>query len=384
MVTARYFPYIGGTEVHTYEVAKRMAAAGHDVTVLTTDVSKTLPPVEIAEGVRVERVAAGPANNDYYFAPDIYKSIVRGKWDLIHIQGYHTFVAPIAMLAAYHSGTPYLVSFHSGGHPSRLRNSLRGLQRWLLRPLLGRAQKLIGVSPFETEFFRQHLHQPSDRFVTISNGSYLPMPKSKRDASNGTLIVSVGRLERYKGHQRTITALPEVIKQFPDVHLRIIGAGSYEGELWHLAERYGVTDFVEIGPVGLGERDRMASIMSKAKLAILLSDYESQGIAILEALSLGIPALVTHTSGLADLAKGGLARSVPLNSSSYVIASAILEQLHRPLTVPQIHLPSWDQCAAQLLDLYQQVHDKRQPARYAVDTNGASKSQYRLVSEPRE
>src|SRR3954471_14403935 len=81
MVTARYVPYIGGTEVHTYEVARRMAAAGHDVTVLTTDVNKTLPPVEFSEGVRVERVAAGPAHNDFYFAPGIYKSIMNRKWD---------------------------------------------------------------------------------------------------------------------------------------------------------------------------------------------------------------------------------------------------------------------------------------------------------------
>lgn len=105
----------------------------------------------------------------------------------------------------------------------------------------------------------------------------------------------------------------------------------------------------------------MASILSDAKLAILLSDYEAQGIAILEALSLGIPALVTHTSGLADLAKGGLVRSVPLNSSSPTIASAILEQLQRPLIAANIQLPSWDHCTARLLQLYYEVHGQRSP-----------------------
>jgi len=387
LVAARYVPYIGGTEVHTYEVARRMAAAGHDVTVLTTDVNRALPPLEYSEGVRVVRVAAGPAHSDFYFAPGIYKSIMSGKWDIIHIQGYHTSVAPVAMLAAYHSGTPYLVTFHSGGHPSRLRNSLRGLQRWLLRPLLARAEKLIGVSDFETAFFQKCLHQPLDRFATISNGSYLPMPENSSTEKNGTLIVSVGRLERYKGHHRTITALPEVVKQYPDLKLRIIGAGPYGEELWQLAKRLGVAKYVEIGPVALSERDRMASIISKAKLAILLSDYESQGIAILEALSLGIPALVTHTSGLAELANGGLVRSVPLHSSSSVIASAILEQLHRPLNLPQIHLPSWDQCGAQLMSLYQQVYEKRQQATHVVsgvNGNGTPKSRYHLVPDRRE
>jgi hypothetical protein len=40
MVLARYSPYVGGTETHVHEVAKRMKTAGHDVTVLTTDPSK--------------------------------------------------------------------------------------------------------------------------------------------------------------------------------------------------------------------------------------------------------------------------------------------------------------------------------------------------------
>lgn len=398
MVTARYLPYIGGTEIHTFEVARRMAAAGHHVTVLTTDPGRTLPPVEFSEGVRVVRVPAWPVQSDYYFAPHIYQVIMSKEWDLIHCQGYHTFVAPIAMLAAYRAGIPYVVTFHSGGHPSRWRNSLRGLQRWLLRPLLTRAQKLIGVSDFEAEFFQERLHHPRHHFVTISNGSYLPKPEPSQRANDRTLIVSVGRLERYKGHQRTIMALPEVARQYPDVHLRIIGGGPYEPELWQVAKRYGVDKRVSIGPVAMNKRALLAATLAEAKLAILLSDYESQGIAILEALSLGIPALVTHTSGLADLAKGGLVRSVPLNSSSPVVASAILEQLKRPLIVSNIQLPTWDDCAASLLDLYAEVYENASrngnaralptsqlpSSKQVLDTAGSSLPSWPSVSEGRD
>jgi glycosyltransferase involved in cell wall biosynthesis len=374
MVTARYLPYIGGTEIHTYEVARRMVAAGHDVTVLTTDVSQKLPRTEVTEGIQVIRVPAWPAKSDYYFAPEIYTQIMAGRWDLIHCQGYHTFVAPLAMLAAYKSSTPYVVTFHSGGHPSRLRNALRGVQRWMLRPLLIRAQKLIGVSAFETKFFQEHLRESPARFITISNGSYLPKPEPVRTTSEGTLIVSVGRLERYKGHHRTISALPEVAAVYPDVQLRIIGTGPCELELWQLAKRYGVAKRVKIGPIALSERNQMASILARAKLAILLSDYESQGIAILEALSMGIPALVTHTSGLADLARGGLVRSVPLNSSSPAIAAAILEQLSQPLIATNIELPSWDNCATQLLDLYYEI--------YNAGWQAGTPSEQALVTQP--
>ena len=355
MVTARYIPYIGGTEIHTYEVARRLVAAGHEVTVLTTDVSKTLPTVENTEGIQVIRVRAWPAQSDYYFAPEMYRIIADGKWDLVHVQGYHTLVAPTAMLAAQRAGIPYILTFHSGGHSSRIRNALRGFQRTALRPLLARAEKLVGVSNFERDFFQKHLRLPAERFTTISNGSYLPQVERTKNEQNGTLIVSIGRLERNKGHHRTILALPEVAKHYPDVQLRIIGSGPYGPTLWQLAERCGVANRVKMGPIPVSERGNLACILAEARLAILLSDYESQGIAVLEALSLGVPALVTYTSGLAELANGGLVKSVALNSSPAAIAEAMVEQLHRPMVVPDVLLPSWDLCAAKLLNLYNEV-----------------------------
>jgi len=44
------------------------------------------------------------------------------------------------------------------------------------------------------------------------------------------LIVSGGRLERYKGHHRAIAALPELIRRVPDARLYVVGTGPYEGE----------------------------------------------------------------------------------------------------------------------------------------------------------
>src|SRR5438874_12432809 len=89
VVAARYHPYVGGLETHVYEVGRRLACAGIDVTILTTDVSGRLPIVEESEGMHIRRVRAWPANKDYYFAPGIYRVIRGGGWDLVHCQGYH-------------------------------------------------------------------------------------------------------------------------------------------------------------------------------------------------------------------------------------------------------------------------------------------------------
>src|SRR5579859_2973370 len=196
MVTPRYFPHMGGIETHVHEVGRRLVRYGVNVTLLTTEPQELYHrfPREVEdEGMRVIRVKSWPPRRDYYIAPELYSLIKHGKWDLIHCQGCHTFVPPLAMLAARQAKLPYIVTFHTGGHSSPFRNKIRGIQWQLLRPLLAGASKLIGVSRFEADYFRQVLRLPSRQFTVIPNGSTLPAltrpaPSSKMPAH--TLIAS--------------------------------------------------------------------------------------------------------------------------------------------------------------------------------------------------
>jgi glycosyltransferase involved in cell wall biosynthesis len=356
-VTANYFPFMGGVETHVYEVSRRMAAEGVDVTVLTSDRTGELPSSEEEGGVKIRRVRAWPRSRDYFFAPGVYREIVRGDWDIIHCQGYHNLVPPIAMLAAWRSKTPYVLTFHSGGHSSRLRNAMRGVQRALLRPLLARADKLVGVSRFEADSFRRSLRLPRDRFTVIQNGSNLPSLEAVApgERNGATIILSVGRLERYKGHQRAISALPAILAERADARLRIVGAGPYESELRRLANRFGVAGRVEIGPIPPGDRVGMARAVWEASLVLLLSDYEANPVSVMEALGMERPVLVTYTSGLAELADRGLVRAIPLGSSDEQVATAILAELESPLQRAHVALPTWDKCTADLLALYRRI-----------------------------
>src|ERR1700733_6161120 len=128
MVTARYYPYLGGIETHVREIGKRIVALGHHVTVITTDTSRRLPEREIDEGINVKRVKAWPKNRDYYLSPQLYREITQSDCDIVHFQGWHTLVPLIGMLAAIRRGIPFVLTFHSGGHSSRLRNAIRGAQ----------------------------------------------------------------------------------------------------------------------------------------------------------------------------------------------------------------------------------------------------------------
>lgn len=356
MATPRFSPDVGGVETHVYEVARRLVQKKVDVTVLTTDRRGHLPIFEELEGVQVRRVRAWPANRDWYLAPDVYRIITRGSWDLVHVQSYHTFVAPFAMQAAWTARIPYVVTFHGGGHSSALRNAVRGIQWQFLRPWLARAQRLIAVAKFEMELYGRALRIPLERFILIPNGFDITRPNDGAISdSNGTLILSIGRLERYKGHQRVIAALPHVVAQKPDARLRIVGAGPCENELRHMAQQLGVSDRVEIRGIPSSDRQGMVRLLQSASLVTLLSDYETHPISVLEALSFQRPVLVAENSGMRELAERGWARSVPTHSAPTEIAEAMLGQLNTPLVPQQIDVFTWDDCARQLLQLYQSL-----------------------------
>ncbi len=354
-VSQRFFPEMGGVETHMYEVARRLRARGVEVAVLATDTSGKLAPSEIVEGIPVRRVRSWPARGDYYLAPQLYQAIRAGSWDVIHLQGIHTLVPPLTMLAARHSRTPYVVTFHTGGHSSRLRNLGRAAQWATLKPLLAGASRLIGVSKFEAELFRRRLGLPAERFTTIRNGSQLPRLTGRPQARDPNLLLSVGRLERYKGHHRAIAALPLLLSKRPELRLLILGAGPHEGELRRQAAALGVAERVEIRVIPPSDREAMADVLGRAALMTLFSEYEAHPIAVMEAVARQCPVLVADTSGLSELAEEGLVPAVPLSLSDEQLAAAMLAQLERPLIPAQVELPTWERCVAQLMEVYERA-----------------------------
>ena len=312
MVAPRFFPLQGGIETHTYEVGRRLVHSGVGVTVLTTDTTRKLPSAEEIEGVQVIRVPAYPPHSDLYYAPQIARVIGCGDWDLVHCQGCHTLVPPVALPAARRAGIPTLLTLHTGGHSSELRMALRGVQWRVLRPSLRSCRRLIGVSRYEIDYFQQVLGLGYERFVYIPNGGQLPQPSAAVDRANDSIkrIVSVGRLERYKGHHRVIAALPRVRAELGDVLVTILGTGPEEQHLRRQAARLGVSEYVTIRSIPSVDRDAMAAALANADLVTLLSDAESHPVAVVEALALHRPVLIADNTGMSEIVSQYWARAV--------------------------------------------------------------------------
>ncbi len=356
MVTASALPLMGGIETHVHEVSTRLGAAGIDVTVLTTDRSGDLPVEQKLPGYRVRRWRAYPGSRDYFLAPGLARHLRRtNDYDIVHVQGVHTLVAPTALAMARRAGIPTVLTFHTGGHSSALRGSLRPLQWKVLAPLIRSTAALVAVSEYERQTFAAVLGDTEGAIRLIRNGCEpLPVDHSAGKPEGSPLLVSVGRLERYKGHHRILGALPAILEQAPNARLALVGSGPYEEPLRAMAAQLGVSDQVSICGFGPERRAAMGKLIADADVFCLLSEYESHPVAVMEAVGVGTKALVADTSGLSELGRAGLATTIPLEASAEQIAAAALAIAAAPTHAPPA-IPDWDYCAEQLHRLYREV-----------------------------
>jgi glycosyltransferase involved in cell wall biosynthesis len=357
MVTPRSPLAQGGVERHVMEVSRRIAATGAEVGVLCTEPGGSAVREEQREGVTIRTVRAWPADRDWCIAPRIWREMSRREWDVVHVQSYHTFVAPLAMLQALRLGIPYVVTFHGGGHTSGARNRVRGLQRQLLRPLLRRASRLVAVARFEIEEYGGELGLPAEKFALIPNGTDLAFSGASANGqpSGPPRIASIGRLERYKGHHRVIAAFPHVLEREPQARLLVVGKGPYEDELREQAEKLGIADNVEFTSTPPDRPTAMAELLQRISLVVLLSEFETHPLVALEAAAAGRRLLVADSSGLAEIAADGFARAIPLEESAEGVGRAVIEELAKPPPQDRPKLTSWDECAAELLALYRSI-----------------------------
>jgi glycosyltransferase involved in cell wall biosynthesis len=364
MVTPRYLPLMGGIETHVHEVGRRLGRSGVDLTILTTDVTRELDPVETVDSMLIRRFDAHPRSKDYYVSAELLRALATGSFDLVHVQGVHTALAPMALATAQRRAIPTVVTFHTGGSSSRIRARLRDLQWSAERPILRRAKARIAVCAFEVEWFSRRLRMAPSDFSMIRNGCE-PLPTSDEPVgvTGAPLILSIGRLEEYKGHHRAILAMPDVLQRAPSARLAVVGRGPYESELRALSARLGLHDSVIFTSFAPTERQRLGNLVHRSNAVVLLSDYEANPVAIMEALGLGANVLVAMTSGLTELADAGLATGVELDAAPSDVGEALLRvSADTRWSRGPPDLPSWDQCAEQVAGVYEEAIASSSPA----------------------
>jgi glycosyltransferase involved in cell wall biosynthesis len=221
--------------------------------------------------------------------------------DVVHVQ-FPFWLGLRAAALAKALGRPVVSAYHVQPE-NLLRNvGLRsprlagGIHHFLLRRLYDRSAAVVCPSAHALEELRAHgLHAPAE---VISNGAppdFAPAAHQRAARHRGrVLVLAVGRLAPEKRLDVTIEGIRRS-RHAASIQLVVTGRGPQEADVRRRARALPLP--AEVGYVSDGELRRL---LATADLLVHASELELEGMAVLEALASGTPALVARAAGSAS------------------------------------------------------------------------------------
>ena len=234
------------------------------------------------------------------------------------------------------------------------------------------AHKLVAVSQKTREVsLSEGIRE--ERIAVIANG-IVPLPIESRSRLevreeagmdvNDLMLVSVGRLVYQKAHEVLIACMPDVLKEFPNVKVLIFGEGPLRTDLQAQIEKLDLSNSVKLP----GKTDQIAQHLASADIFVMPSRWEGLPIALLEAMSAGLPSVATKVEGVDEvLLEGEHGLFVPVENSQ-ALAQAILQLLRDPQarsrmgTAARLHISTKytvDRTCEQYLELMLSLDENR-------------------------
>jgi len=307
-VCDKYYPYIGGVATHVKEISKRMAKKGFNVEVLTVDPSGKLLREEVINDIRVKRFRSWAPNGIYHFSVELHGCLRNdsSKYDIIHAHGYQSFPMLSSAISKKRNKTQLIVTPHFG---------FSKIGKWIYSiydPIFGKyifeqAARIIIVSPAELVSIPL-LPKYCNKVVYIPNGVDilkigLYSTKYGISLDNEELrIIYVSRLEKKKG----LDSIIEALRRMDDARfsLRIIGEGPYKEKLKEVVRNWNCKP--EIRLLGRLDDEELFRNYAQSDVFVLLSEYESQSIALTEAMAFGLVPIVSDVGGNPYIITNGL------------------------------------------------------------------------------
>jgi glycosyltransferase involved in cell wall biosynthesis len=284
-----YRPQVGGIEIFVEGLARRQAAAGHQVTVLTSTQADALA---VGEPLTVLRTGL--------LRPMSRREI--GRFDVIH--AHLSVLSPLATVVARSAaaaGVPTVMSVHSmwAGRLGVVRgvSALAGWKRsgavWAavsaaasadVRRALPHATVRVVPNAVDVAWWRDVRHVPGDELT----------------------LLSVMRLAERKRPIPLLKMLYAAQRQVPDVPMRavIVGSGPLEPSLRRWLHRHHLEDRVTLA--GTRSPAEIRDLCARADVYLAPATQESFGIAALEARATGLPVVAMRSGGVREFVKHGV------------------------------------------------------------------------------
>ncbi|MCE5213367.1 MAG: glycosyltransferase family 4 protein [Methanobacterium sp.] len=296
------YPWVkGGAEKRVYELAKRLAARGHDVHwygmgYWLTNGEKNIErdgikfhavcrPLELYEGDRRSIKQA------IYFSWMLLFKLRAGKYDIIDCQGFPFFSCYAAKINTFFGRSALIITLHEvwNNYWYEYLGKAGFFGKLTEKIMVNLTNKIITVSNKTKEDLKEL--KPSEKSIIIPNGIDLEEIDSIDPYYEKSDIIFVGRLIKEKNTDLLIKSIIQVKKSFPNIKCVIIGEGPEKQNLESLIDEYHLEENIQF----LGFLDDYHNIiahMKSSKVLALPSQREGFGIVVLEANACGLPAVV--------------------------------------------------------------------------------------------
>ena len=384
-LSRRFFPAISGMSVYAINLLRQLAAAGHDVTMVSqyrgdpvgTRVYGGGPPPEVP-GVTVigrrslgEEAFAEPGGADFERdVEDMVETILaehaKKPFDVLHAQyGYPNGWA--VLLAAQRIGVPTVVSIQ-GGDGHWVGSCCETHREAMLRVLNHADRLLIGCDSFAQEVV-DRLGVARDRFTIVPGAvevdRFHPAPgHNPGDAQDSVRLLYHGRVDRRKGALDMLEALAILRDEGVPFAATISGIGP---DLDACRERDAA---LNLGTHFSGYADYAAAPALYREADVFVSPTYAEGFSntVLEAMASGLPTVSCNAVGVVDCLRheeNGLLsdpgdipalvtnlrriiQDAPLRTR---LATTALEECRRTY--------SWDAVGRQIMGIYEEVRGTR-------------------------
>lgn len=317
----------GGMNVYVLELSHELARLGYEVDIFTRRDGELPHVEEIAPGLRLVRIDAGPAEpiekeEIVRHLPEFHANMRRfaeaqpGGYDVIHSHYWQSGWA--GTLLARELDRPHVVMFHTLGE---VKNRARfGEQEPKLRirherTIARRATAIVTASDHERQLLERYYGADHSRMYTVPCGIDLDLFQPQDQAlarqrlslpAGSPILLWVGRLEKLKGVEILVDAVAELDRR--DFTLLIVGgderAAGIRAELEAQAAAAGLSANVRFE--GAVPHDVLPWYYSAADVCVVPSYYESFGLVAVEAMACGTPVVASRVGGLVSTVIDGV------------------------------------------------------------------------------